>query len=142
MSARARVPKTGQGKLVDFRPGQSGNPGGRPAHYHDARKALQAWASERGVERLIALAESPDDRVASVVTLGIMDRAFGKPKEYDPSEDKGGLQWDSSGLTREERVELLALLRKGGLRAADAAPVLPPSTRDIDAVAEEVTDSN
>jgi hypothetical protein len=120
-SARAGtvIPSHGAGRLTPFRPGASGNPGGRPTSYTAARRALQDWASETGVKRLIELAGSPDDRVASVVVLGIFDRAYGKPKEFDPSEERKPVTINTSVLTKEERSVLLSALRKGLLREVD-----------------------
>jgi hypothetical protein len=95
-----------------WRPGVSPNPGGHPASYREARRALQDWASKQGVQRLIELAASPDDRVASVVVLGIFDRAYGKAKEFDPSEEKPSVRVDVSKLTLEQRKQFLAMIRK------------------------------
>ena len=116
------VPAHGQGRLAPYPPGVSGNPGGRPTNYHQARKALQDWASMEGVQRLIELAASADDRVASVVVLGIFDRAYGKPKEFDPREERSPLLIDTSVLSEAERHVLLAMLRRGLVKESEPAP--------------------
>jgi hypothetical protein len=72
------------------------------------------------------LAASPDDRVASVAVLGIFDRAYGKPKEFDPSEERRPLAINTSVLTTEEKHHLLALLRRGLVK--EAAPAAVPDT--------------
>jgi hypothetical protein len=125
-NARAlRVPSHGVGHLQDFPPGVSGNPGGRPANYHQARRALQEWASMEGVRRLIELAASPDDRVASVVVLGIFDRAYGKPKEFDPSEERKPLALNASVLSTAEKEQLLGFLRRGLVTEIDPVTDAP-----------------
>jgi hypothetical protein len=61
-----------------FRPGQSGNPGGRPKSLEHIR-SLARDNSVRALERLIELIESDDPRVAIVASKEVLDRAFGKP---------------------------------------------------------------
>jgi hypothetical protein len=121
------VPSHGRGAIMPaWRPGVSPNPGGRPAGYREARRALQDWASKQGVQRLIELAASPDDRVASVVVLGIFDRAYGKPKEFDPSEERKPVGINLSVLSTDEKRQMLEFLRRGPL--TDAVPDAEPDT--------------
>ena len=137
------VPSHGHGRIMPpFQVGApSANPGGRPRGYSEARRALQSWASLDGVRRLIALAQSPDDRVASIVTLEIFDRAYGKPKDFDPSEERPPVRVDVSKLSLAKRKEMLAMIRQtvtveprpGQPREALDAPQEPAT---IDAQAE------
>ena len=69
-----------------FRPGQSGNPGGRPKSNEHVRNIARS-NSVRAVERLIELIESDDERVALTAAKEVLDRAFGKPKP-DVADDK------------------------------------------------------
>ena len=69
-----------------FRPGQSGNPGGRPKSNEHVRNIARS-NSVRAVERLIELIESDDERVALTAAKEVLDRAFGKPKP-DTEHDK------------------------------------------------------
>ena len=131
-----RVPSHGVGRIKPWVPGQSGNPGGRPANYHQARKALQDWAAKDGVPRLIELAASADDRVASVVVLGIFDRAYGKPKEFDPREERSPLLIDTSVLSEAERHVLLAMLRRGLVKESEPAPDPSSEPAEIEGKAE------
>ena len=132
----AHVPSHGGGRLDLFKSGVSGNPGGRPANYHQARKALQDWAAKDGVPRLIELAASADDRVASVVVLGIFDRAYGKPKEFDPREERSPLLIDTSVLSEAERHVLLAMLRRGLVKESEPAPDPSSEPAEIEGKAE------
>lgn len=49
---------------------------------------LAREAAPAAIRRLIELMGSPDERVASVACNAILDRAFGKPREYDPSKEE------------------------------------------------------
>src|SRR5690242_4475522 len=63
-----------------WKPGQSGNPGGRTVEYKECVRMAKE-ASPRAMQRLIELMESPDERVAIMAADKIMERAWGKPKE-------------------------------------------------------------
>ena len=86
-----------------WRPGQSGNPTGHSGEYGEAMR-LARQATPGAVWRLIELAEldqvddqgnliplkelpEADRRVIAVATNALLDRAFGKPKPFDPKED-------------------------------------------------------
>lgn len=66
-----------------WQPGQSGNPSGHSGEYGEAMR-LARQAAPDAVRRLTELMQSEDERVAAVACNAILDRAFGKPKEYDP----------------------------------------------------------
>lgn len=72
------------GNLRLWKPGQSGNPGGRPKR-SDAVKPLLDQYGPEALRKLVALMESEDERIALMAAKEIADRAFGKPK---PSEDE------------------------------------------------------
>src|SRR5271170_6259047 len=70
-----------------WQPGRSGNPSGHSGEYGEAMR-LARQAAPAAVQRLIDLMRSEDERVAAVACNAILDRAFGKPKEYaTPPED-------------------------------------------------------
>ena len=82
-----------------FKPGQSGNPGGRTASFAECQQ-LAREASPDAMRRLIELMASPDERVALVAADKVLERAWGKPKEYDP--DASGKRF--SEMAPEERA--------------------------------------
>ena len=73
-----------------FRPGHSGNPGGRPKDENEVRN-LARRHSRRALERLIELIDSEDQRVALAAAKEVLDRAYGKPKQEDDRDHDGGL---------------------------------------------------
>jgi hypothetical protein len=64
-----------------FKPGQSGNPGGRPKLTPRALEVRAAFreASTRAVERLTELLESGDPDVVLRASKAILERAWGVP---------------------------------------------------------------
>jgi hypothetical protein len=58
---------------------------------------------------LIELMESSDERVATVACQAILDRAFGKPKDYDPATDS--LDPEVQERRRQTRANLMAALQ-------------------------------
>jgi hypothetical protein len=88
-----------------FRPGQSGNPGGRTPLFGECQ-AIAREASPRAIERLVELVESADERVALMAADKVLERAWGKPKVHEEDESP------FKNMTRAERnqrvLELLA----------------------------------
>lgn len=107
------------GYLKPFVKGQSGNPKGRSGKYW-ALTALAREASPKALKRLIELIDSDDERVASVASNAVLDRAWGKPKE-DKGEDDKQIRPNISGLDDMELAALRALLSKA----------LSPATQDV-----------
>lgn len=67
-----------------FKPGQSGNPKGRPKVPNEVKR-LAREASPRAMQRLVELIEDEDSRVAMMAAKEVLDRAYGKvaPAEID-----------------------------------------------------------
>jgi hypothetical protein len=70
---------------------------------------LARAASARAVGRLIELMESPDERVATVACQAILDRAFGKPNNYDSA--TYSLDPELEERRRQTRANLMAALQ-------------------------------
>jgi hypothetical protein len=70
-----------------FQPGQSGNPGGRPAIVGELRELARAHAPEAVAElaRLAKDAKSETARIAAIKEL--LDRAYGKPTQFVAAEN-------------------------------------------------------
>jgi hypothetical protein len=121
-----------------WRPGQSGNPSGHSGEYGEAiRLARQAapWAVRRLIElaeldqlddqgNLIPLKELPeaDRRVVTVAANSLLDRAFGKPKPFDPKVDaetplQAALQAEKLTQRELDAISELAEARLEAIRA-------------------------
>lgn len=72
-------------KTGRFKPGSSGNPGGRPKHTPEQRDALEAVKSlaPDAVEAMARLLKAGDTPPALQVRIAeiVLDRAYGKPKQ-------------------------------------------------------------
>jgi hypothetical protein len=88
---------------------------------------IRAWRNKTTVINMLAvavlgrraeLAESKDERVATMVSLGIRDRAFGKPKDYDPREDRQPVRIDLTRLTPDQLAPLRIMIDSGAIRPA------------------------
>lgn len=64
-------------KTGRFRPGFSGNPGGRPSTSEQVRELAQQHGEE-AIQRLVQLMRSKDERVAIAASNALLDRGFGK----------------------------------------------------------------
>jgi hypothetical protein len=98
--------------LRPFQKGQSGNPAGRSGPYLETQR-LARDAAPDVTRRLIEIAlTDPDTRVAVVAGNSVLDRAFGKPRDYDPKEDKPPSMVDVSVLSVSEQRMMLDFLRR------------------------------
>lgn len=61
-----------------FKPGKSGNPGGRPKEAAEVKALAQEYGAE-AIDKLVALLRGEDDRVAKAAADSLLDRGFGKP---------------------------------------------------------------
>jgi hypothetical protein len=106
--------------------GQSGNPSGQSSLYGET-VTLARQAAPDAMRRLIELMRSEDERVASVACNAVLERAFGKPKDYDPATEEKperDLEWDPRKHTIEElefiRAALVLMAEDRSGRPADA----------------------
>ena len=76
-----------------WKPGQSGNPSGRGALYHECRR-LAAEASPDAMRRFITLMDAEDERVSYVATVAVLDRSGVEPIDYNPAEGQAQPTWD------------------------------------------------
>lgn len=72
-------------KTGRFKPGSSGNPGGRPKHTPEQRDALEAVKSlaPDAVETMARMLRAKDTPPALKVRIAeiVLDRTYGKPKQ-------------------------------------------------------------
>ena len=107
-------------------PGQSGNPSGKGGLYHEMQR-LAREAAPAAVRRLIELAQldrvdekgnllpltsDADQRLVMLASSTLLERGFGKPKEYDPkSEQPERPKFDPSLYSDEELKTIRAALK-------------------------------
>lgn len=111
-----------------WRPGQSGNPAGHSGLYGEA-VSLARQAAPAAVRRLIELMGSGDERVASVAANAILDRAFGRPREYDPATEEARpkstfdpRRYSAEQLAQiEKALRIVATVQGGGAQSQPAA---------------------
>jgi len=72
-----------------WKPGQSGNPGGKGGTYCEMMRLARQF-TPRATQILVDIASDPGEEARSrIVAIGMLyDRAWGKPKDYDPAMDK------------------------------------------------------
>ena len=100
-----------------FKPGQSGNPGGRPKMPEDVREAFRALVPEAIQTIVYVMRHGKKDKDRTDAANSIIDRAYGKPMQMqDISMDMAG----SVDLTGQIRRVLLEAENDGhGIEAAD-----------------------
>ena len=81
-TARRPVANSGIANIIphQFKPGQSGNPNGRPKKIQAAANIAED-ATERAMRKLALLIDSDDAKVALAASQAIIDRSMGKPKQ-------------------------------------------------------------
>jgi hypothetical protein len=104
-----------------WKPGTSANPGGKGGLYHEMQRLAREFTPEAtGYLIGIARDEEEDTRNRIVAMSMLYERAWGKPKEYDPSADREpetGL--DFSLLSPEQRRQLREILELAAVRNAE-----------------------
>lgn len=65
---------------MPFEKGQSGNPGGRPKENAEV-KALARSHGKTALQKIVALMDSEDERIALAASQTLLDRGFGKPSQ-------------------------------------------------------------
>jgi hypothetical protein len=105
--------------LVPFQKGKSGNPGGRTKQFAQCQRLCRE-ASPDAARRLIELMQSEDERVALMAADKVYERAWGKPKDYDPNQEapKKAAPFDpklytTDELRRMQEVMTMIAVRQG-----------------------------
>jgi hypothetical protein len=80
-----------QGGITKWKPGQSGNPGGRPKEAHEVKELARSYTSE-AIEKL-ALWMRSDNAKASVAACNVLlDRGWGKAVQAITGDDGGAIK--------------------------------------------------
>ena len=97
-----------------WRKGQAPNPSGKGGDYHEMQRLAREF-TPRATEILRDIANDPsEDSRNRIVAIGMLyDRAWGKPKDYDPATDKEEIRprFDPSLYTPEQLTEIERVLR-------------------------------
>jgi hypothetical protein len=102
-----------------FKPGVSGCPGGKGGAFFEAQKICRD-ASPQAARVMIELLGSPDDRVRLMAAREISERAWGRPKDFDPAREPSQRtafdprQYSAQELVLIEQALLLMLRPKRG----------------------------
>jgi len=107
-----------------WKPGQSGNPGGKGGTYYAMMRLARQFSPE-ATQILIDIARDPSEESRNkIVAIGMLyDRAWGKAREYDPAEDKeeeSRPRFDPSLYTLEQLAQIEETLRMVQARQTQA----------------------
>jgi hypothetical protein len=106
-----------------WKPGQSGNPGGKGGTYYEMMRLARQFTPQ-ATQILIDIASDPGEEARSrIVAIGMLyDRAWGKPKDYDPAMDKEDIRprFDPSLYTPEQLAQIETTLRLVAVAQAEA----------------------
>ncbi len=72
-----------------FKPGQSGNPKGRPKIDREVRALARQYTAE-AIERLVFWMRSTNAKASVAAANAILDRAWGKPTQHIAGDEDGG----------------------------------------------------
>lgn len=105
-----------------FKPGQSGNPNGRPKKIARRVQELVGNDPERLINVLLSIAEDSDAKPADRIsaTRDLLDRGYGKAPSHAPLEGQDPLELDDIERTIERVVDELAQRREA--KATGSAP--------------------
>ena len=112
-----RVPGHGRGLLKPFKAGNGGRPPNTSSRFSETL-ALARANSPAAMQCLISHLTDADGRIAVMAASLILERAFGKPKEQVPQEERA--QIDLTKLTNEELQILVGLVDSGRLTSVPA----------------------
>ena len=110
--------------LVPFPKGKSGNPGGRTKQFAQCQRLCRE-ASPDAARRLIELIQSEDERVALMAADKVFERAWGKPRIFDPAAEETPKKrpvFDPKLYTLEELQQMQAVM----LMIARREGLMPP----------------
>lgn len=123
-----------------FRKGEVHNPGGKGGEYRRCLRLCRN-ASHKAAEEIIRLSnESDDERIRYMAATWICERAWGKPKEYDPKaeEAEASPSFNPRDYSLEELDTIEAALRlMVRPRAVAPAPVSRDEIEDAEVIEAE-----
>lgn len=85
---------------MPFEAGKSGNPGGRPKENAEVKRLARSHGVA-ALLKLVALKDSPDERISLAAAQALLDRGFGKPSQelqHTGGEDEDGNSIPLAGI--------------------------------------------
>ena len=134
--AKVHIPSHGNGYLKPVQPGEIRNPSGKSNAYLECLRSCRDNSAQAAVEMNNLMRNSKDERVRYMAAAWIYERAWGKPKEFDPAELARSTTLDLTKLPRELLIALLQATQLGAVKEAEpeqAAPE-PPTIDQTEAV--------
>lgn len=101
------IPSHGGGKLRPFLPGQSGNVHAKMNDYRTVL-SLAREASPHAMRTLIKAMDHKDKRIAIVAADKVLERAWGRVKDVDPS---AAVDPEASARREQMRTEVIRMLQ-------------------------------
>lgn len=122
-------PSHGRGMLRPFLPGNRANPSGVGADYREVLK-LARDASPHAMQTLIKAMDHKDKRIAIVAADKVLERAWGRVKDVDPS---AAVDPEASARREQMRTEVIRMLQALAVPeplTPSNAVVVPPEDDD------------
>jgi hypothetical protein len=84
----------------------------KPSHYSEMQRLAREFTPEAAVILRDIARDPTEDTPSRIVAIRIlMDRAWGKPADYNPAKDKPPLQFDPADYTQAELAQIEMALR-------------------------------
>lgn len=113
---------------IPWAKGQSGNPSGKGGNFLKAQ-SIYRESSPEAAQTMVDLLKDPDPRVRGFAADKVMERAWGKPRDYDPkSEDPETQPIDPSQFTAKQRALVRQVLQM--LLAAEPLVTIEETSTD------------
>jgi hypothetical protein len=107
VTERSTLGHRGIVNLIPYQKGQSGNPGGRTREFAE----FQRFCREKSLANAQRIAEiagtTKDERLAFMAYAWLVERAWGKPKDYDPKEEGPAKPRFDPRLLSREQLEIV-----------------------------------
>jgi hypothetical protein len=109
-----------------FKPGKSGNPGGKGGEYQRCVSLCREKSYDSAMAIMQLARETDDDRLRFMAHSWVYERAWGKPKDYDPKldADPNRPKFDPTMLSPDQLAFVEQALRL--MMAATLAPIPEP----------------
>ncbi len=108
--------------LKSWKPGQSGNPGGRPKVAPEVRE-MAKQKSKEAFERICQIIADDDSRVALAACNVVLERAYGRPATERPTVSVDLPEIDNPESLMQAMSKILFAVGNGDIAPADAREV-------------------